>query len=388
MRVSELKTDISIKEWLYAYLLLCLSGNPFFPEIFSEWIYIGFAIAIYLLNRNKLFVDKAIRYRFFKWIIGFTILFFAQYLVVSPVSIPANINFLAKFSIAFMIPCVLGEKFRYAYFRAITFTAAVSLVFFALYYFFGWYTGMSFGREHSILIYNQLIGDEPRNSGMFWEAGAFQGYINLVPVLFFQDLKQLWKQERLSCIILILALITTFSTTGYIVLMFILGAAFIKQTHNYFMKGLVGIIASFAVIFAFTSFDFLGEKIQEQLDTAATIEYGEVSWSRFGAAIVDSYEIARSPLTGNGFMMDARYPKLGDLMAGSGNGFTGAINVFGIIVIFIYLVQLFKQAPGKDAFNKVIYVLAIVLMLQGEFFLNYPMFWALLFIRFPKSNSN
>lgn len=380
--------NLSYKDIFYAFLLLCLSGNPFFPEVFTEWVYLGFAAVLFLMHRSKLTIDSLRLSAFKKWTMGFIALFVAQFIFISPVSIPADINFLAKFFIAFTIPCILGAKFRYAYLRAMTITAAVSLLFFTIFYLTGWHTGMQIGRNTSILIYNQVEGNLDydgtiRNSGMFWEPGAFQGYINLVPLMFINELRQLWKQERLSCIILLLALITTFSTTGYMVLMFIIGSAFIKETRNVVLRGIVGTGVVAGVIYAITSFDFLGEKMQGQFENAATIQQGEVSWSRFGAAVVDYYEIARSPITGNGFMMDARYPKLGDLMAGSGNGFTGAVNAFGIIVIFFYVFQLFKRASGTDTSDKAIYAIAIVLMLQGEFFLNYPMFWALLFISYP-----
>lgn len=380
MRITNENTKISFTEWIYAYLLLCLSGNPFFPEIFSEWIYIGFAIVIFLLNRKTLFVEKDTKNRFYKWVLGFIILFLSQYLFVSPVSIPADLNFLAKFSIAFMIPCILGTKFRFAYFRAISFTAAVSLVFFALYYFTGWSAGMSVGRLNSIVIYNQLLGGEPRNAGMFWEPGAFQGYINLVPLMYISDLKHLWKNEKIRCCILLVALLTTFSTTGYVVLMLVLSAIMIKETKNMFFKVAVSAIFVSGVIYAFTAFDFLGEKIQSQYENALIIEQGDVSWSRFGAAVVDYHEIVRHPLVGNGFVMDARYPKLGGLMSGSGNGFSGAINMFGLITIFFYLLQLYKYSPGNSLIDKWLFFFAIALLLQGEYFLNYPMFWALIFL--------
>lgn len=383
MNINIIGGEVSTKEILYVYLLLCLSGNQFFPEFFTEWIYIIVAVFLFFTYQNKLFSDHSTFRKFKNWIIGFLVLFIAQFIFISQVSIPADINFIAKFSIAFMIPCILGVKFRNAYLKAITFTAVVSLIFFSLYYFTGWHTGISFGRNNSILIYNQLLSDEPRNSGMFWEPGAFQAYINLVPLMFYNELKQLWKRERFSCIILILALITTFSTTGYVVFLFIIGTALIKTTHNKFFKAIIGVAVFAIVVYSFTSLDFIGEKISEQYENALTIEKGDVSWTRFGAAMVDSYEIARNPITGNGFLMDARYPGLGELMSGSGNGFTGALNMFGIIIILFYIIQLYKSTPGILISDKLIFAVAVILILQGEYLLNYSMFWALLFIKYP-----
>lgn len=388
MILYNLDNEISKRDYIYAFLLLCVSGNPFFPAVFTEWIFVGFAFIIFLCHMRTISEDEINKVSFRYWFVGFIILFIAQYMFISPVSIPADINFLARLSIAFIIPSILGEKFRYAYLRAITFTAAVSLILFAAYYFSGWHTGIKIGRNYSIMIYNQLLlSDGARNSGMFWEPGAFQGYINLVPLMFFNDLKLLWNQERLSCIILFLALITTFSTTGYVVFMFIIGTALVIKTNNNLLKIVVSVFIVASVIYSFNSFDFIGEKINHDYEIALKVKEGKASWSRFGAAVVDSYEIARSPITGNGFMMDARYPKLGKQMAGSGNGFTGAVNVFGIVVIFFYLLQLYRRAPGESKSDHLIYVVAVVLLLQGEFFLNYPMFWALLFVLYPQHYS-
>lgn len=198
--------------------------------------------------------------------------------------------------------------------------------------------------------------------------------------MYISDLKHLWKNEKIRCCILFVALLTTFSTTGYVVLMLVLSAIMIKEAKNMFFKVAVSAIVVSGVIYAFTAFDFLGEKIQSQYENALIIEQGDVSWSRFGAAVVDYHEIVRHPFVGNGFVMDARYPKLGGLMSGSGNGFSGAINMFGLIAIFFYLLQLYKFSPGKSLIDKWLFFFAIALLLQGEYFLNYPMFWALIFL--------
>lgn len=55
-----------------------------------------------------------------------------------------------------------------------------------------------------------------RNQGIFWEPGAFQTFINLaLLIIFFNDTSNI-RKKYYSIIILYIALITTFSTTGYI----------------------------------------------------------------------------------------------------------------------------------------------------------------------------
>ncbi|MDK0943041.1 O-antigen ligase family protein [Clostridium perfringens] len=81
-----------------------------------------------------------------------------------------------------------------------------------------------------------------RNSGPFWEPGAFQGYINIaiLAIIFYKnDIKNL----KYKILILITTLITTQSTTGYIVFLIIIimfGINIIKEfTNNLGVKILI-----------------------------------------------------------------------------------------------------------------------------------------------------
>lgn len=62
-----------------------------------------------------------------------------------------------------------------------------------------------------------------RNSGMFWEPGAFQAYIVLAILMLLYDVDQNQiKRRRETFVILLVTLLTTQSTTGYIVLILVL----------------------------------------------------------------------------------------------------------------------------------------------------------------------
>ena len=56
--------------------------------------------------------------------------------------------------------------------------------------------------------------DFPRNAGMFWEAGILQGYLNL---LFFLEIS-IFKRNKKLLALIILAILTTYSTTGLLLL--------------------------------------------------------------------------------------------------------------------------------------------------------------------------
>ena len=111
----------------------------------------------------------------------------------------------------------------------------------------------------------------------------------------------------------------------------------------------------------------------------------EASWSRMGAMKIDFQQIMRHPLVGNGFVMTSRYENLGNKMAGAGNGFTGVINMLGIPCIAIYLMALYRSLNFNNK-QKIFFILLIVILLNGEFFLNYPLFWGLPFIMLSDKN--
>jgi len=70
-----------------------------------------------------------------------------------------------------------------------------------------------------------------RNAGMFWEPGAFQIFINIA-LLFLLDKKSLNRNNIIQGAILLLTLITTKSTTGYIIFTII----FLNYVYNLIVK--------------------------------------------------------------------------------------------------------------------------------------------------------
>lgn len=367
-------------DYIVVFVLLCISGNP--VVLFSsEWISLivsFFIIIICLFNGTILFNKK-----FFLWIVGFIVLFVCQYCILSSVSIPANVNFIFKFYACFLITVLLGVRFRHVYLSVIYCLSIISLFFYLL-NLLGIDFGYSVDRYKTILIYNSIINTgDIRNSGMFWEPGAFQGYILLAFLLYLDDLKYLWQEHKLKIIVLLLTVLSTQSTTGYIVLAIVFLYLLIESRLSPALKFLT--VSAFIVvaIIAFNSFDFLGNKIIEQYEQAIILENGEVSWSRMGAFVIDVQNIARHPIVGNGFMMSARYGSIAEDMMGTGNGFSGVINIFGLPCITLYFISMFNNLRIMKLSQKLLFIILIILLLNGEYFLNYPLFWSLLFVQFP-----
>lgn len=375
---------ITKTDYLVVFLLLFISGNPLSEHFFGKFSALAlliFVVAIILYKRVKLCGNAIV----LAICIGvYVLLCMLQLLWLRDFSVMAYIRQGVMLLCGFYCMSFLGIKFRYAYLRIITFLAAVSILMFAL-QMMGLTFGITVSHYRTIGIYNALSFDNysiiQRNCGMFWEPGAYQGYLILVPLFFIDNLKQLWISERKSCIAIAIALITTYSTTGFVVTFIVVGLSAFHEIKNSYVKilSLVGILL--IGTYTFSSLDFLGDKISTEIQDAQQLSTNDASWTRMGAMKIDLANIARHPIIGNGFSLSSRYGSLGEQMSGSGNGFTGAMNTFGIPVIILYLFGVFKASAGRTVYQRLIVALAIVLCLNGEYFLNYPLYWALLFLQ-------
>lgn len=367
-------------------LVICISGNPVIVNG-TKWygVIAALIMALTCLILRRSFINIS----FIRWLIGFTLLFAVQGIVLPEISIPAEINFIAKLYTIFLAVELLGTKFRSTYFYIIYIISAVSLICLFLNY-LGISMGVQFEKYRTIFVYNSFIHFEKaqiiRNCGMFWEPGAFQGYIMLAFLFYINDYKSLWKTHKLKCIILSLALLTTFSTTGYIVYLLYIAYIILTSKISIYVKTCVLSITIVCCIYANQNFDFLGDKIEGQYESAMNLRNDEVSWSRMGAMKIDFQQILRHPLVGNGFVMSSRYENIGNKMAGSGNGFTGAINMLGIPCIAIYLMAIYRSLNFNYKKQKIFFISLIVILLNGEFFLSYPLFWGLPFITLSDKN--
>lgn len=375
------KPHVTRLEYFMVFLLIAFSGNPLLIYT-TEWagiIAMFIALLVMILKHKKL-----VSFLFVKWAILFVCLFVCQFLFLKIVSLPANINFFARLFYASMMASLMGGKFRYVYMRIMVFIAMVSLVLWPINFMVA-YPGIAVNRYISLIVYNYIpygIGIT-RNCGMFWEPGAYQGFLLLVFLLYISEIKSFYKCYRRECVILFLAILSTQSTTGYVVFAIFLFLVIVKNIKSKITKIAVVLVMFVIALYAYTSLDFIGKKIEDEFEESQNLAMGEVSWSRFGSMMIDLEAIRRHPLIGNGFLLESKYGSLGEDMAGAGNGFTDALNTYGIPVMFLYLLGIYKRKSEISKYDGCVCACVIVLLLNGEAFLNFPLFWMLLFIEYP-----
>lgn len=186
-----------------------------------------------------------------------------------------------------------------------------------------------------------------RNSGFAWEPGAFSAYINIA-ILFNLLRTKFQLRNNIHFIVFVIALATTFSTTGYSI--FLLLIIFYVYNQN-FQKVVVllPVVALFAA-YIFT-LPFMSKKIAEttQFNTEELV-YNSLKYDiqyipqRFESLQIDYKDFINHPIIGYGGHQEARWTKqLGaDISTISGIGKIMA--QFGIVGILFFLFSLYKSS--------------------------------------------
>ncbi len=377
------------QEFFLMALLLCISGNPLFTQ--SETFLTRFLYPIAFFIVLVLFVQKIPAVAWKKcliWTIILGSIFIGQYLVFHYITVLGSLNYLLKAILGILIAYIFGEKFPHAYMRVMVVICMISFPLFLLNA-FGIYLPAittTIGRE-SLIVYTQpsvdlVAGSQngiPRNFGMFWEPGAFAGYINVAFILFIDKLEVLIKNRRKEVIILLIALLTTISTTGYVVLAIIVLFYFLHERRKGPGTILLAALAAGAMAFAFFRLDFMHDKIVAEYTVLKYQDWDTVNLSRFGSVLFDWQYIVLHPIVGNGLADITRFAMhigLSDRLGGFGNGFTGAIHILGIPFMLIYMFTILKN---KTLEHRWFALLIIILLLNGEYYLNYPLFFSLMY---------
>lgn len=311
------------------------------------------------------------------YISSFVLISLMQFVGVSGATISSAIFIILKIWIGFVLISVVGYRFPKVYVETMVFIAVISLVGFV----YNNYVGVIPGVRHSdaavsIYIYNQLdgiySGFVSRNCGMFWEPGAYQGYLNIAVMfaLLFDEVKKV----KYQILILIITILTTKSTTGYAVLAFIL-AYYVTfyYNNNIFIKFLLYILLTWAFVYSYTRLDFLQDKMQEQTFNNQT-EGRLNDIIRFAPLIKEHLFLGMSTEVAN--------------KAPSGNGLLSFLLYFGIFGVIIYFSTLWFHLKQQCNKRMSLFIIGVIfLTLQGEGFIYYPCYlaWPFLLLQIDKT---
>ncbi len=248
--------------------------------------------------------------------------------------------------------------------------------------------------RYSIIgLYTIVPGYEMRNAGAFWEMGAFGGFLLLSLMINYLTKPELNNKTN---IVLILAIITTQSSTAYISLLLFLAFIFNREVKNILLK----IILLFSLIsigyIAYTNLDFLGKKIEKQFEDARELMNspnleGE-STDRFASMLKDWRDFQGHEIIGRGPNKLTRFTTM--YSSGLTNdirtvGSTDLIVRFGLPFFMVVLFFMYKSFSiySRHHWNNGDYmgisiVLLILLLLTSETYFIYPFFWITIMLHY------
>lgn len=337
-------------DYFLLFLLIANSGIQFFAA--SEIIQIFlFFFSFAILIKRKINLDT----EFFLILLLFLAVEIIQILLHGGFDYVTFAGTYVKLGMIYFIVKLLKYNFDKYYINILYFFTLVSLIF----YTFSFVPGFTeyfvsnvapffkspfveesvfYKSEPTIIIFcfeDTLMSDH-RNSGPFWEPGAFAVFL-CIALLF--NIIRTGKMVNRKNILFIVAILTTLSTAGYIALAAIFGGFYtIKRGFlNKVMVLLLVVISGFL----FSRLDFLEQKINQNIDIAE-----KTTSSRFGSALADYKLFVESPLVGWG-RGDARYGEKKvtrfTIEEHRNNGIFILLATYGIILTVIYFFLIYKS---------------------------------------------
>jgi len=334
-------------QYFFTCSIIALTGFEYFFREGALIIPVSILSGIYFLNKKLKFNDKL-----FLLAGPFVVLSLIQTILGYNRNIFTTIIVLFSFMAYYFIALITQERFVYIFIKIVFVLSVISLVFFSLTYssvFMNFISTKvaiyftSLGSKESefqdikqstnILIYNfkDYAFAYNRNSGPFWEPGMFAIFVN-VALYFNLIIEKTFFSFR--NIIFLLTIITTFSTTGYIALIFALLIYLLLYS-----KSKLNLVYIFCLIFGaifIANLDFMQVKILEQLQGSETNGV-----SRFGAVLVHLKLISEYPITGVGDGASKIISNYTDADS-TANGISFAFVKYGIPLGIIYYALLLK----------------------------------------------
>ena len=212
-----------------------------------------------------------------------------------------------------------------------------------------------------------------RNGGIFWEPGVFQIYINIALMM---DLFYLKRTSVRRVLVYTLALLFTFSTSGYICFFLVLLLYAFQSKKNVASKGSSFIIKTMVVFFLFLSVCILfsSQTIYNQIFGKLGDFQNGSFLARFNSIVADYYMAKSSPFIGVGMAkvdeLTTYYARtiLGVYAGSNSNGVFYQFAAYGIIFGFVYLLGLisFVRNFKLTKMSTIILSLIFLLLFFGE----------------------
>lgn len=207
--------------------------------------------------------------------------------------------------------------------------------------------------------YNEAL---PRLSGLFWEPGAYQIYLNIA--LFLHVFER--KNNKFELAILLISILFAQSTLGYCI------AALLVAVHlsmaGFFNKKSKTVVGAIGLLMALIAACFIVYKKAEAtsgIDGSATLRFLD---------IVNGLKVfSNHPLIGNGFGNEQEFKALDYFGRGSSNGLLSYAYMTGLVgLIFAFVPFVRNYIHAKDKKRQAVWIVVLLLANCGEPIYNLP----------------
>ena len=329
----------SFVDYFLILSIIALTGFEFFFRAIELFFYIiGPISCIVFIHRKRKFTVQFVL--FLLMLIAWS----SVQIMLGYSTVSALIHFNIRFIIYYLVVASVGNNFGRIFVNIVTCISAISIVMYAsinlfpgIYKFLyaislgisplggGIDAELTSNPGHSLIIFFLPTVHTIRNSGPFWEPGMFAVFINIALAL---NVIRTCKLADNKNIILVIASLTTLSTTSYIATISILLYFYLVINRN--ARSIIGILVIGICSVYFLESDFGYEKIKSNSENTA-------AYSRFGAINYHVSIIKEYPISGRGFQSGEEDNK----MEVSPNGLTNLIVFFGIpFSVYLYLLLL------------------------------------------------
>jgi hypothetical protein len=406
-KISKEASKVSVFETVNLFLLLSLSGINFFND--NDSFLFGVCLlnlAIFVMKQEK--VDNS----YFTFFIFFVLLSVAQVMWFKDGSFKSSVGFFLRILTAYLV-IKNSTDFIASFLRLMLFLSIAGIFFYVFFLVFPSIEQALFVNKHfwdnphtsefkkSLIIYNifrePLFGTDslglfglPRNSGPFWEPGAFGGYLTLCLALEMI----LFRKFTWRILAYLLALLTTFSTMGYMSAATFFLLYFIFLELNKKRKLLILPVFLVGLFFLIFDLDFMASKISGQFEgfqKAQTYKKQSDDDTRLGSTRLDLQDFQRSPLVGTGPSDETRYGK-DEVLFMRTNGVADLlvrIGLIGFVFVWWRYSRSLRRYFGKNEISKAktsayIFMFITFLISLSETYFNMPFFWSLFLLEYAE----
>ena len=391
MKITVPRIRISAKDilrWVIVFLIIALSGCVYFTQVTRGIT----TIALFILTVISMYVEhKRISRKCFFMVAGMSIVLLLNYVI--NISGMNSSNMIDYALLIITIICIAGcaslislDEFSFKYVRIMEIISIVSLICFYI-------------QISNVSLVNRLANTAVlkgysiswfhtwgwsyifnRNAGPFWEPGVFQGYL-FIAVLFLLRRND-FEKHYLELTLLVFTIITTMSTTGYL-LLGIAGLYFMFLYANRSMK--TSREKGIALLRIFVIFIVVLVGVQYLMNSATVVNKFAATNESYAFRIMHLTNslsmVMEKPFAGFGIMSSNLINMWGQFgVASNSVGLFTVLQYFGVIVGSLYILLNFKSTLRVfQPLNGLIICTFFVVLHLTESLLLYPIYISFIF---------